>query len=171
MKRAGLFWLFVVTSLFTVSSHAGEFDDLNQSKSSFQPVKSIVGVTLGTPALIHLSCATFTESKFGARLVIGGFPGRSGPVYGFQAGVVKKVGERKKTIHELAFGLGYSMINTDATSSSSKNNKQLRYLHFSYDLTLDRFMLEVGLSGGSGSYPNPQLLVQIGIAYSKTRFR
>ncbi len=163
MKRAGLFWL-----LLAVSSHAGEFDDLNQAKSTFQPVKSIVGITFGTPAVFHLNCATFTEKKFGARLAIGGFPGSGGPAYGFQGSVVKKVGEGKKTIHELSFGIGYSMINTPTLGESGK---EWRYLHFSYGLTLDHFMLEIGISGGSGSYPNPQLLAQIGLALSKTRFR
>lgn len=110
-----------------------------------------LGVNLGTPAGFNLAIGKWL-GRFGLR-VSGGTLGK--PVNGIQINLGYKLSDNTDRSHSLAFMGG----------NSQAEARHWTYAGVAYNLNWGGFFLEVGLTGGSGSYTNPQAAIQIGYMY------
>ena len=114
------------------------------------------GINLGTPAGLNIAAARW----FG----VAGF-GISGMYFrptlnGIQADLGFRLSDNTDSRHVVALIGGTSTAGTSASGAKIWN-----YAGVAYQWVTGGFLLEVGISGGSGSFSSPQLLLQLGYVY------
>ncbi len=82
-----------------------------------------------------------------------------GKIYGIQVNLGLMLSNNINRYHSLNFIAGSSF----SESNLSKNTWD--YFGIAYNLNYKDFYLEAGISSGSGSYSNPQIMLQIGYVY------
>ncbi len=118
---------------------------------------TFVGISLLTPGGVNIVVGK-DFGKFGARLAAGYI----GTAAGIQGNFLFNLSRSKSFNSHLSVGVGSSVIGTSNRYSSSST---WTYIGGFYDLNYGGFFLETGLSIGSGSYSNPQLMLQLGYVY------
>ncbi len=122
------------------------------SFSTFAYDSTNFGVSLGTPSLANFVVKT---DKLGIPLLLsGGYWGDK--VSGIEAGF-GFYQNNDSFFHSAQVITGYSAINRN-----EGNTKRWTYVGVSTTFKKGGFFIEPGLSVGSGTYSNPQLMIQIG---------
>lgn len=127
-------------------------------------VKAELGFVIGTPGVTNLVIAAHTND-FLFKLTAGYFDAGS---YGAQFDIGYKVFKEDETYQAIGLGTGYSVITNqeeDYYNYTSQKRYNWKYLVLDYILNTRGFYLNLGLSAGVGSFPNPQLMFQIGYVY------
>ncbi|HRT68363.1 MAG TPA: hypothetical protein P5216_06450, partial [Bacteroidota bacterium] len=93
--------------------------------------------------------------KFGAMGEIGFIPSS---IFGFQIEALYNLKTSRHFEHNLGVGLGLMEIYYN-------EDNVWGYLELLYNLNIYGFFLEAGMSIGSGSFTNPQLMFQFGYVY------
>lgn len=125
-----------------------------------------IGVTLGTPAGINLIGAYYF-GDLGLRASIGYW----GSIYGAQVNLTRNLSTSGNVTHNVSIGAGYMYLrihrtNFDAWEVTEHDDiSEWRYLCATYALNWSGFFAEIGVSVGSGTFSNPQLLFQIGYVH------
>ena len=124
----------------------------------FRSMKSMSGVSLGTPGGINFSYTRYNHGNNGYRVTIGGFPGRDYRyIYGLQINYLHCLSEAEHGLLEtsLLFGstemMGNSRVVDHWTYVGAGFSGRWRFL-----------FAEIALSAGSGTFPSPQILIQVG---------
>jgi hypothetical protein len=87
--------------------------------------------------------------------------GRS--IEGIQFGIIRRIDDVPPMEQDLSLSVGYFRSNVG--SSGSKWD----YFSGNYSLLWGSFYLETGLSVGAGDFTSPQLLIQVGYIFAKSR--
>lgn len=120
------------------------------------------GGTLGTPAALNLVLARNFNRNWGIRFS-GMFYGK---IRGLQIDGMRRIGGSGSFSHNVHVGLGSSQLGVDTyTSTGYYRESTWNYVTGGYDLNWGGFQFAVGLSVGSGTFTNPQLLLQIGYVH------
>jgi len=130
-------------------------------------VKAELGIVLGTPSGLNLILAAHTTDAIFK--ISGAYLGPT--LYGGQFDIGYKFSENKRTYHGVGLGFGFANIGTTEITTNQWNQYEYKernhwqYVAVNYMLNTYGFYLNAGLSAGSGSFSNPQLMLQIGYAY------
>jgi hypothetical protein len=121
----------------------------------------ILGGALGTPAGLNL-IAGYYFGGFGVR-----FSGMYlSTIHGFQIDFLRNIGRSKTFSHNIHVGAGISHMELPSDYSYLPDEiHDWSYLTLGYDLNWSEFHLAAGLSTGSGSFSNPQLMLQFGYVH------
>jgi hypothetical protein len=122
------------------------------------------GGTFGTPAVINLVFG----KHFDKYMVKASGMYLGSTAKGIQLELGLKLSEFKNTYHAISLVGGYSYIKNKQTSLYGYEQYQVSewmYGGIVYNLNTNGFYLQPGLSIGSGSYNNPQIMIQIGYVY------
>jgi hypothetical protein len=125
-----------------------------------------LGVTLGTPAGIH-ALGGYYFGDIGLRAHAGYWGG----LYGGQISLVRNLSQGDRMTHSLSLGAGYSHITLQHSRfvawgvEEYTTTDEWKYVSAAYSVNWHGFFLELGLSVGSGTFSNPQLMGQIGYVY------
>ncbi len=134
---------------------------LAQTEDQMSPVRSTYGITLGTPAGLNLTTSQYVGSKLGLRLSGGYWPARwDGFLAGVQLGICWKLRERCSSLLDAAITCGYDEINH---GRSIEDDNFWRFVGLAGSYKWRSFFIEGGLTVGTGTYPNPQGILQVGL--------
>jgi hypothetical protein len=137
------------------------------SAKSVDRVKAELGIALGTPSGLNLILAAHTNDVLFK--ISGSYLGNS--LFGGQFDIGYKISEFNETYHGIGLGFGFARLTTTEEESYGWDYYEVRtrhhweYVSLNYMLNTFGFYFNAGLSVGSGSFSNPQLMVQIGYAY------
>ena len=109
------------------------------------------GGAFGTPAGLELIVRRNFSREWGLGLAFGYL----GSIIGLELDVQRLLGESGSARHSLAFGAGSMVTDRD----------EWNYFKGAYNLNWGGFHLDLGLSVGSGTFSNPQLMAQIGYVH------
>lgn len=167
-----LFTFFFVITIGTISLQAQTKDTVYmitrdtvylQQKTKFSPIKAELGVVVGTPSGVNLTSAIHAND-FIFRLTGMYLP----TIYGLQADFGYKFSESDETYHAITLAGGVSRFET-SNDYDYYYHYQLYdywdYVGLNYMLNTRGFLFAIGLSAGSGTFPSPQLLIQVGYSY------
>lgn len=131
------------------------------SKVKIDPISGEIGAVFGTPSGINLTGAIHTD-KILVRLT-----GMAlNTITGIQVDLGYKFNEVERTYHAISLVAGMTKIeDTGYSGYGYRVYNTWDYIGINYMMNTRGFILGVGLSAGSGSFPNPQLLFQIGYSY------
>ncbi len=138
-----------------------------QTTDQASPVRSTYGITIGTPAGLNITTSQYFGSKAGLRLTGAYFPSRCGGyLAGGQAGIIWKLKEEGNSLYDVAVVCGYTEIEYGRASGE---DQIWQYVGITGSYKWRSFFIEGGLSVGSGTYTNPQALLQIGLIFKTFR--
>jgi hypothetical protein len=125
----------------------------------------LVGGSLGTPAALHL-IGGYYMGPIGARASLG-YLGR---LYGAQLNLYRNLTRKEGFSQNLGIAAGYSNIPHfvfDENTSRIFVDRTMTWTYISavYDVNVNGIFGEIGLSFGSGSFSNPQLMLQVGYVF------
>lgn len=125
----------------------------------YQPIRTAVGLTLGTPAIVNVSASRYVSTDWGVRVSGGYFPGR-GKRYmsGLQLGIVRTLKQDRNVLYDASLFFGYLSVNTDESTSCF-----WRYVGVAGSVRWKSLFCELGLTVGSGTYSNPVGMGQVGV--------
>lgn len=131
---------------------------------NMRPVKSAFGVTLGTPGALNLLFYQYLSNNIGVRLS-GGYleSDNRNSVGGLQIGVVRRFDDQPPFEQDFSFVVGHFEFNEGGDMT------KWDYFSSNYSLLWGSFYLETGLSVGAGDFSSPQLLLQFGYIFAKSR--
>jgi hypothetical protein len=135
----------------------------HQNKERIKPIKAELGVLFGTPSGVNLTSAIHAND-FIFRLTGMYLPN----VYGIQADFGYKFSEEDYTYHAITLSGGVSRFESGDSYDYYYYYQRYDYWDYiglNYMLNTRGFLFAVGLSAGSGTFSNPQLMLQIGYSY------
>ena len=118
----------------------------------------MLGLTFLTPGGINLF-GGYHYGKFTATGEIGFIPS-SDLIMGFQVEFMYNLKSARHFEHNIGFGGGYTYIEDQWSSPT-----EWAFFGLFYNLNIYGFFLEPGLTIGSGTYKNPQIVFQFGYVY------
>lgn len=144
---------------------SGREENVDPSTISTQLAFPLGGLTLGTPGAFHI-LGGYYFGPVGTRASIGYLAS----MYGIQVNVYRNLSRSDRFSHNLGIAAGYSHIpHIDADPvfgfPTVVGDYHWTYIGAMYDVNINGIFGEIGLSFGSGSFHNPQLMLQVGYVY------
>ena len=130
-------------------------------------IKSTYGITIPMPGGVNLVTTQYLGPRIGVRLTGGYLPARDGGhLAGGQVGLVWKAKEWGSSLADIGLIGGYSEIDRGCPCSL---DDYWRYGGAAGSYKWRAFFVEGGLTFGSGTYSNPQAVLQIGVIFKTFR--
>ena len=125
---------------------------------SLQRTSSLFTLTFGTPAALNWGYTWFVSEKRGYGVYGGYLEGYSNSwVVGIQVNTLWRLHETRNSLL-----MGAAMIGTSQLHNNLEETDDWNYVGVGLSARWQFFFAETGLSVGTGTYANPQMLLQLG---------
>ena len=115
------------------------------------------GGFFGTPGGLNIDLERNFNRNWGVSIALGLIPQS---IAGLEFNFRRRIGGSGSLTHNVELGLGSVYIDY-----SYRTAQDFTYLKGGYNLNWGGFHLDLGLGAGQGTFPNPQLLLQIGYVH------
>jgi len=138
-----------------------------QESADASPIQSCLGITVGTPAGLNLTATQYLGSKLGLRLSGGYLPGHfDSHLSGVQVGFLWKLREEGNSLFDAGIVFGYTEWENGRTAF---DDNLWRYAGVAGAYKWKSLFVEGGLTVGSGTFSNPQGVLQVGVIFKTFR--
>lgn len=160
MKYRQLVFATIIAALLALGSTVTA-----EEETEFEPTKSYIGLTFGTPGGLNFGGSHYIINENTGVQWSAGYVGREYTrVGGLQAGVVFRMSESRHLLTEWGLVGGYLGMKAFGHAPITWT-----YIAATISIRYRALFAETGLSFGTGDYPNPQALLQLGFVLKSFR--